>query len=220
MKKGSDILVEALENEGVDRVFGVPGEENLHVVESLRKSSIELVLTRHEQAAAFMAGTIRACHDCVSDARIQNGLAGCDGVNRPGQTRSIHPFEKIPVRSAENRLRHRDIVRERAQKDNAHGRKMFPNGPASRDAAVVGQADIHHNDVGRQLTRGLDRRRRRADITDHRNAGIAFQKRPQAFSHHFMVFHEKNANSLSRSSAHSRPVAVGSSTVTVVPLWR
>ncbi|HWK63902.1 MAG TPA: acetolactate synthase large subunit [Rhizobiaceae bacterium] len=57
MKKGSDILVEALENEGVDRIFGVPGEENLHVVESLRKSRIELVLTRHEQAAAFMAAT-------------------------------------------------------------------------------------------------------------------------------------------------------------------
>ncbi len=57
MKKGSDILVAALENEGVDRIFGVPGEENLHVVESLRTSSIELVLTRHEQAAAFMAAT-------------------------------------------------------------------------------------------------------------------------------------------------------------------
>jgi acetolactate synthase-1/2/3 large subunit len=57
MKKGSDILVEALENEGVDRIFCVPGEENLHIVESLRKSSIELVLTRHEQAAAFMAAT-------------------------------------------------------------------------------------------------------------------------------------------------------------------
>ncbi len=57
MKKGSDLLVAALENEGVDRVFGVPGEENLDVVESLRKSKIELVLTRHEQAAAFMAAT-------------------------------------------------------------------------------------------------------------------------------------------------------------------
>ena len=57
MKKGSDLLVEALENEGVDRVFGVPGEENLDVVESLRTSKIELVLTRHEQAAAFMAAT-------------------------------------------------------------------------------------------------------------------------------------------------------------------
>jgi acetolactate synthase-1/2/3 large subunit len=50
-------LVAALEHEGVDRVFGVPGEENLDVVESLRKSKIELVLTRHEQAAAFMAAT-------------------------------------------------------------------------------------------------------------------------------------------------------------------
>jgi acetolactate synthase-1/2/3 large subunit len=55
--KASDLFVEALENEGVDRVFGIPGEENLDIVESLRKSSIQLVLTRHEQAAAFMAAT-------------------------------------------------------------------------------------------------------------------------------------------------------------------
>ncbi|TYL78581.1 acetolactate synthase large subunit [Bradyrhizobium cytisi] len=55
--KGSDLFVAALENEGVDRIFGVPGEENLDLVESLRTSRIELVLTRHEQAAAFMAAT-------------------------------------------------------------------------------------------------------------------------------------------------------------------
>ena len=57
MPKGSDLLVRALENEGVDRIFGVPGEENLDVVESLRTSSIKLIITRHEQAAAFMAAT-------------------------------------------------------------------------------------------------------------------------------------------------------------------
>ena len=57
MSKGSDLFVRALENEGVDRIFGLPGEENLDVVESLRRSSIALVLTRHEQAAAFMAAT-------------------------------------------------------------------------------------------------------------------------------------------------------------------
>jgi acetolactate synthase-1/2/3 large subunit len=57
MTKGSDLLVAALENEGVERIFGIPGEENLDVVESLRTSSIELVLTRHEQAAGFMAAT-------------------------------------------------------------------------------------------------------------------------------------------------------------------
>jgi thiamine pyrophosphate-dependent acetolactate synthase large subunit-like protein len=38
MIKGSDLLVEALANEGVDRIFGIPGEENLDVVESLRKT--------------------------------------------------------------------------------------------------------------------------------------------------------------------------------------
>ena len=57
MAKGSDLLVAALENEGVTRIFGVPGEENLDVVESLRTSKIELVITRHEQTAAFLAAT-------------------------------------------------------------------------------------------------------------------------------------------------------------------
>src|ERR1700758_4312169 len=57
MVKASDLLIAALENEGVARIFGIPGEENLDVVESLRNSSIQLVLTRHEQAAAFMAAT-------------------------------------------------------------------------------------------------------------------------------------------------------------------
>ena len=57
MPKGSDLLVAALENEGVEYMFGVPGEENLDVLEGLRVSSVKLVLTRHEQAAAFMAAT-------------------------------------------------------------------------------------------------------------------------------------------------------------------
>ncbi|MEI8716921.1 acetolactate synthase large subunit [Mesorhizobium sp. ISC11] len=57
MTKGSDLFVAALENEGVERIFGIPGEENLDIVESIRRSSIQLILTRHEQAAAFMAAT-------------------------------------------------------------------------------------------------------------------------------------------------------------------
>jgi acetolactate synthase-1/2/3 large subunit len=55
--KGSDVFVRALENEGVEYVFGVPGEENLDLLESLRTSSIRLVVTRHEQTAGFMAAT-------------------------------------------------------------------------------------------------------------------------------------------------------------------
>src|SRR5580698_6353116 len=57
MNKGSDLLVAALESEGVERIYGVPGEENLDVLESLRGSKIKFVVTRHEQAAAFMAAT-------------------------------------------------------------------------------------------------------------------------------------------------------------------
>ncbi|EOZ7623876.1 acetolactate synthase large subunit [Enterobacter mori] len=57
MAKASDIVVRCLENEGVEYVFGIPGEENLSLLESLRKSQIRLVLTRHEQSAGFMAAT-------------------------------------------------------------------------------------------------------------------------------------------------------------------
>ena len=57
MIRTSDLLVKALENEGVEYVFGVPGEENLDFLDSLRTSGIKLILTRHEQAAGFMAAT-------------------------------------------------------------------------------------------------------------------------------------------------------------------
>jgi acetolactate synthase I/II/III large subunit len=53
----SDLFIKALENEGVERIYGVPGEENLDFLEAMRQSSIDLILTRHEQGAAFMAAT-------------------------------------------------------------------------------------------------------------------------------------------------------------------
>jgi len=55
--KASDLFVQCLEEEGVEYVFGVPGEENLDLIESLRPSRIDLIVTRHEQHAAFMAAT-------------------------------------------------------------------------------------------------------------------------------------------------------------------
>lgn len=55
--KTSDIFVKALENEGVKYIFGLPGEENLDLLNSLKHSDIEVILTRHEQAAGFMAAT-------------------------------------------------------------------------------------------------------------------------------------------------------------------
>jgi acetolactate synthase-1/2/3 large subunit len=55
--KASDLFIKALENEGVEYIFGIPGEENLDFLDSLRDSKIKFILTRHEQAAAFMAAT-------------------------------------------------------------------------------------------------------------------------------------------------------------------
>ncbi|MEB3267385.1 MAG: acetolactate synthase large subunit [Leptolyngbya sp.] len=51
----AELLVRCLENEGVEYIFGVPGEENLQVLQALKKSSIQFITTRHEQGAAFMA---------------------------------------------------------------------------------------------------------------------------------------------------------------------
>ncbi|HTL89742.1 MAG TPA: acetolactate synthase large subunit [Leptolyngbya sp.] len=51
----AELLVRCLEAEGVEYIFGLPGEENLHVLEALQNSSIRFITTRHEQGAAFMA---------------------------------------------------------------------------------------------------------------------------------------------------------------------
>jgi len=53
--KASDLLVKCLETEGVEYIFGLPGEENADLMMSLSESNIKFILTRHEQGAAFMA---------------------------------------------------------------------------------------------------------------------------------------------------------------------
>ena len=53
--KASDLFVACLETEGIQRIFGVPGEENADFMMSLEDSGIDFVLCRHEQGAAFMA---------------------------------------------------------------------------------------------------------------------------------------------------------------------
>src|ERR1700684_3018830 len=58
MTKASDLFVQCLEEEGVEYIWGVPGEENLDLLDSLSRSTrIKLILTRHEQGAGFMAAT-------------------------------------------------------------------------------------------------------------------------------------------------------------------
>jgi acetolactate synthase-1/2/3 large subunit len=80
--KASDLFVQALENEGVEYIFGIPGEENLDLVESLRTSNIKLVLTRHEQAAGFMAATY---------GRLTGKPGVCLSTLGPGATNLVTP---------------------------------------------------------------------------------------------------------------------------------
>ena len=78
--KASDLFVKALEAEGVKFVFGIPGEENLDLLNSIRESNIRLVLTRHEQAAGFMAATY---------GRITGNPGVCLATLGPGATNLV-----------------------------------------------------------------------------------------------------------------------------------
>ncbi len=75
--KASDLFIKALENEGVEYIFGIPGEENLDFLESLRQSNIKLILTRHEQGAGFMAATY---------GRLTGKVGVCLATLGPGAT--------------------------------------------------------------------------------------------------------------------------------------
>jgi len=80
--KASDLFVRALENEGVEYIFGIPGEENLDFLDSLRNSTIKLILTRHEQAAGFMAATY---------GRLTGKVGVCLSTLGPGATNLVTP---------------------------------------------------------------------------------------------------------------------------------
>lgn len=80
--KASDLFVKALEAEGVEYIFGIPGEENLDLLESLRTSDIKLVLTRHEQGAGFMAATY---------GRLTGKVGVCLSTLGPGATNLVTP---------------------------------------------------------------------------------------------------------------------------------
>lgn len=77
---GAELFIRALENEGVKYIFGVPGEENLALLEALRGSSIQLVLNRHEQAAGFMAATY---------GRLTGQVGVCLSTLGPGATNLV-----------------------------------------------------------------------------------------------------------------------------------
>ncbi len=82
MPSASEVFVKALENEQVQYIFGVPGEENIDFLEALRNSSITFILTRHEQGAGFMADVY---------GRLTGKAGVCLGTLGPGATNLITP---------------------------------------------------------------------------------------------------------------------------------
>ena len=78
--KASDLFVKALENEGVEYIFGVPGEENLDLLESIYHSNIQFIITRHEQVAGFMAATY---------GRLTGKIGVCLATLGPGATNLV-----------------------------------------------------------------------------------------------------------------------------------
>ncbi|MCH8278161.1 MAG: hypothetical protein IIC12_04430, partial [Proteobacteria bacterium] len=79
--KASNLLVKCLEEEGIEYIFGVPGEENADFMMSLEESTkIKFILTRHEQGAAFMADIY---------GRLTGNPAGALGTLGPGATNLI-----------------------------------------------------------------------------------------------------------------------------------
>jgi len=78
--KASDLFVAQLKEEGVEYIFGLPGEETLALLESLRNSNIKLIITRHEQAAAFMASAY---------GRLTGKAGVCFSTLGPGATNLV-----------------------------------------------------------------------------------------------------------------------------------
>src|ERR1700716_4074757 len=79
-RKASDVFVECLEAEGVQYVFGIPGEETLDLSESLADSSVQFVPVRHEQAGAYMADAY---------GRLTGRAGVCLGTLGPGATNLV-----------------------------------------------------------------------------------------------------------------------------------
>ncbi len=103
--KASELFIRSLENEGVEYIFGIPGEENLDVMDSLLDSNIKFITTRHEQGAAFMADVY---------GRLTGRAGVCLATLGPGATNLITgvadanmdnaPLVAIAGQAATNRL--------------------------------------------------------------------------------------------------------------------
>src|ERR1700757_3279172 len=104
MITAAQLMVKCLENEGVDVVFGLPGEENIRFVQALASSNIRYVLTRHEQAASFMAEMYGRV---TGRAAVVSATLGPGAINMQlgvaDATTNSTPMVAIPAQVGQNR---------------------------------------------------------------------------------------------------------------------
>jgi acetolactate synthase-1/2/3 large subunit len=128
--RASDLFVKCLENEGVQFIFGIPGEENIDLVDSISRSSIRFILCRHEQGAAFMADTY---------GRLTGKPGVCLSTLGPGATNLVTGvanahLDKVPVVAITGQASRDRLHKESHQ--NIDTLKLF-SGITKYNAAVI-----------------------------------------------------------------------------------
>ena len=130
--EAAELLVKCLEQEGVEYVFGIPGEENIRFVQALDSSSIKYVLARHEQAASFMAETF---------GRITGRAGVCSSTLGPGAINLLLGTADATTNSTPLVALSAQVSRSRSFKESHQNIDLVPMfAPATKWAALVPMA--------------------------------------------------------------------------------
>jgi acetolactate synthase-1/2/3 large subunit len=125
----ADLMVQCLENEGVDYVFGIPGEENIRFVRAVDSSRITYVLTRHEQAASFMAETF---------GRITGRAGVCSSTLGPGAINLLLGTADATTNSTPLVALSAQVSRSRSFKESHQNIDLVPMfAPATKWSALI-----------------------------------------------------------------------------------
>jgi acetolactate synthase-1/2/3 large subunit len=127
--EAADLMVQCLEQEGVDFVFGIPGEENIRFVRALDTSRITYVLARHEQAASFMAETF---------GRITGRAGVCSATLGPGAINLLLGTADATTNSTPLVALSAQVSRSRSYKESHQNIDLVPMfTPATKWSALV-----------------------------------------------------------------------------------
>jgi acetolactate synthase-1/2/3 large subunit len=125
----AELIVQCLENEGVTHVFGIPGEENIRLVEAISRSKIRYVLTRHEQGASFMAETY---------GRLTGRAGVCSATLGPGAINLLLGTADATTNSTPLVALSAQVGRSRSFKESHQGVDLVPMfGPVTKWSSLV-----------------------------------------------------------------------------------